>query len=304
MKFHNGLVDHVRAQGLRADQVFGEARRLTRWHFQWVVVHDFLPRLVGQALVDQILEERSGKPAKVSLTVYKPTNPNRPMMPVEFSVAAYRFGHSMIRPRYTVNDTPHVGRIPFFGEQPTDRNLNGSRPLPSDLVVSWRFLYDIDPGTVPRPTRRIDSRLAFPLFSLPGSVVPPLPSGQPDPRVSLAERNLLRGKRLGLPSGQRVAQEMGVTPLSNGQLGLADEPGWKGEAPLWFYILKEAELQHNGEQLGAVGGRIVSEVLVGLLAHDPTSYLSRDPLFKPAPPIAPGPGQFAMADLLKFAGVA
>ena len=135
MKFHNVLVDHVRAQGLRADQVFGEARRLTRWHFQWVVVHDFLPRLVGQELVDQILEERSGQPAKVKLAFYKPINPHRPMMPVEFSVAAYRFGHSMIRPRYTLNDTPGVGPVPIFGEHPTDRNLNGSRPIPRDLVI-------------------------------------------------------------------------------------------------------------------------------------------------------------------------
>ena len=93
--------------------------------------------------------------------------------------------------------------------------------------------------------------------------------------------------------------------LSNSTLGLSNDPGWKGEAPLWFYILKEAELPpHNGERLGPVGGRIMAEVLVGLLQRDPNSYLYLDPAWKPAPPIAPTTGQFTFADLLKYAGAA
>ena len=128
-------------------------------------------------------------------------------------------------------------------------------------------------------------------------------------RVSLAERNLLRGKMLGLASGQRVAQEMGAEVLSNAQLDerdpqLGNDPGWQGQTPLWFYILKEAQLQHGGKQLGAVGGRIVAEVFVGLLERDKSSYLSVDPAFRPEPPVAGKPGVFGMGDLLKFAGVA
>jgi hypothetical protein len=137
-----------------------------------------------------------------------------------------------------------------------------------------------------------------PLFKLPSSIVPP-----PDTRVSLAERNLLRGKRLGLPSGQRVAQRMDAEVHSNQQLGLENRQGWEGQAPLWVYILKEAEHRHDGEQLGAVGARIVAEVFLGLLKFDKSSYLNKYPAFRPEPPVARESGVFEMADLLKFAGV-
>jgi hypothetical protein len=150
-----------------------------------------------------------------------------------------------------------------------------------------------------RPPRKIDTKLSIPLSNLPGSAVPP-----PDPTVQLAVRNNRRGKLVGLPSGQQVAKAMRVTALSNTELGLT-ESGWGGEAPLWFYILKEAELPpYNGEQLGPVGGRIMAETLVGLLQRDPNSYLYLDPSWKPAPPIAQEPGKFAFADLLRYAGAA
>jgi hypothetical protein len=303
MKFHNALVDHVREQGgVAADGVFEEAQRLCRWHFQWMVVHDFLPHVVGQDMVDQVLEERDSAPAKVKLAFYKPKNTDMPMMPVEFAVAAYRFGHSMIRGAYRVNDT----NVPaIFGAEPNDTNLNGSRPIPPALEIVWKFFFAIpgldppDPqDPPPNQARLIDSKLSGPLFTLPSSVVPP-----PDVLVSLAQRNLLRGKRLGLPSGQRIAREMRVAALSNQQLGLGNESGWKLQAPLWFYILKEAELQQGGVRLAAVGGRIVAEVFLGLLNLDENSYLSNDPSFRPAPPIAREDGQFLMGDLLKFAGV-
>jgi hypothetical protein len=300
MKFHNALVDYVRAQRRRGvDTVFQEAQRLCRWHYQWMVVHDFLPRVVGQNIVDAILNERADGPAKVSPSFYKPQNPNKPMMPIEFAVAAYRFGHSMLRPRYVINE--QGGDAVLFGEKPTDLNLNGMRPCPPRLVIAWRHFFDI-PGVAGPPAndaRRIDSDLSLPLFTLPASVVPP-----PDTRVSLAERNLLRGKRLGLPSGQQVAQQMGLEALSNKQIGLGDDPGWEGQAPLWFYILKEAELQHDGERLGAVGGRIVAEVFLGLLKLDKSSYLSKYPPWRPEPPITGTVGRFEIGDLLKFAGAA
>ena len=302
MKFHNALVDHVREQGsVGADEVFEEARRLCRWHYQWMVVHDFLPHVVGQDMVDQVLEERDSEPAKVKLDFYEPEDTDMPMMPVEFAVAAYRFGHSMVRGAYRVNDT----NVPaIFGAEPNDTNLNGSRPIPPALEIVWKFFFAIpgldppDPeDPPPNQARLIDSKLSGPLFNLPSSVVPP-----PDVLVSLAQRNLLRGKRLGLPSGQRIAREMGVAALSNQQLGLGNESGWKREAPLWFYILKEAELQQGGVRLAAVGGRIVAEVFLGLLELDENSYLSNDPSFRPAPPVAREDGQFLMGDLLKFSG--
>ncbi len=138
---------------------------------------------------------------------------------------------------------------------------------------------------------RIDSKISFPLFQLPFG----------GPPASLAERNLLRGKALGLPSGQAVAVAMGLQPLSNATLGMSDDRGWNGQAPLWFYVLKEAELQHAGTRLGPVGARIVAETLVGLLAQNRDSFFRLDPGWRPVPPIAPSEGTFAVGDLLAFA---
>ena len=297
-QFHNRIVDYARAQGIRREWVFETARRLTRWHYQWAVVHDFLPRFVGDELVGPkgtVYREIAGKPPVITLNYYKPTNRDgRPFMPVEFAVAAYRFGHSIIRPFYIINGS---GVVPVFGPE-GGFNLNGGRPIPADLVIQWKNILPVDPTFPARPPRKLDTRLSLPLTSLPGSVVPP-----PDPTVHLAVRNTLRGKHVGLPSGQQVAKAMRVNVLSNAVLGLSSDPGWGGEAPLWFYILKEAELPpYNAERLGGVGGRIVAEVLVGLLQRDPNSYLYLDPAWKPAPPLAPATGQFTFVDLLRYAG--
>ena len=305
-QFHNKIVDYVRSQGMRSEWVFEAARRLARWHYQWAVIHDFIPRMTSdpRKTVDDfvgnggtVYKEVAGKPPVINLQYYKPTNKDdRPFMPVEFAVAAYRFGHSLIRPFYVLRGTRVVD---IFGPA-NGFNLNGGRPIPADLEIEWKNILPVDPTFPARPPRKIDTKLSIPLKTLPSSAVPP-----PDPTTNLAVRNTLRGKRVGLPSGQQVAKAMRVTALSNSTLGLSNDPGWKGEAPLWFYILKEAELApYNGERLGPVGGRIRAETLVGLLQRDPNSYLYLDPSWKPAPPIATTTGKFEFSDLLKFAGAA
>jgi hypothetical protein len=297
-QFHNEIVKYVRAQGMRTEWVFEAARRLTRWHYQWAVIHDFLPRFVGEELVGTsgtVYKEVAGKSPVITLSYYKPTNKDgRPFMPLEFAVAAYRFGHSLIRPFYVLNET---GAVDIFGAE-GGRNLNGGRPIPSDLVMVWNNILPNLGNAGARPPRKIDTKLSIPLSNLPGSAVPP-----PDPTKQLAVRNNRRGKQVGLSSGQQIAKAMRVTALSNTQLGLTDSR-LGGEAPLWFYILKEAELLHNGQQLGPVGGRIMAETLVGLLQRDPNSYLYLDPSWKPQLPSEFGAAKFAFSDLLKFAGAA
>ncbi|WP_298584713.1 heme peroxidase family protein [uncultured Kocuria sp.] len=282
LQAHNRFVD--------SGESFEEAQRLLRWHFQWLIVHDFLPHVVGRPLVQSMLSAgRSGSVA-VDRRFYKPGNPSRPMMPIEYSVGAYRFGHSMVRAEYEMNDEV---TIPFFGSPGHD--LRGSRPIPSTARADWNYFFEIPGMSDPddrNMTRLIDTKLALPLSELPPTVVKHVDGAI----LNLARRNLLRGKRLGLPAGQDVARAMGVTPIPNDRLGLT-ERGWNGRAPLWFYVLKEAELL-GGRTLGPVGGRIVAEVILGILALDRTSFLNADT------PWSPATTPFACGDFLRLAGVA
>jgi len=314
LKFHNQVVRHVEDEtGMTGDNLFKEAQRRVRWHYQWVVVHDFLRRIVGQEVIDDILRPQTfvvphgGGGQEVTVPRWHPVfyQPREsPYMPVEFSVAAYRFGHSMIRGRYHINaflrDTVGAGPFPIFGPEALPENdltnLNGFRRLPDDWGVEWPLLFAM-PGAAeePQPSLAIDPLLAGPLAALPKTVAS-------DPPTSLAERNLRRGVRLGLPDGTAVARAMGLAPLSAAELDLSDlAPEIQQHPPRWYYVLKEAERLAGGERLGPVGGRIVAEVFLGLLANDPLSYLSFEPAWRPSPPLARDDGTFDMPQLIRFA---
>ena len=123
------------------------------------------------------------------------------------------------------------------------------------------------------------------------------PPGEPD---SLATRNLLRNLTMKVPSGQRVAQAMRLPVLAPGRPGRPQRPPPRPATPLWFYVLREADVTADGEHLGPVGGRIVAEVIVGLIPGDRQSYLRQDPDWTPTY----GTGEtFSTADLLRTAGV-
>jgi hypothetical protein len=121
--------------------------------------------------------------------------------------------------------------------------------------------------------------------------------GEADAYASLANRDLQRGQATGLPSGEAVARALGVEPLSEEQIGLATN-GWTGETPLWIYVLKEADALQEGDRLGPVGGRIVGEVLVGIIDADPESFRSVDRAWQPTLP-SHDPGNFGIADVLR-----
>jgi len=283
VRFHNAVVDHLRAQAVPADDVFAEAQRLTRWHYQWVVVEDYLRRLVGPEILDDILcPHREGR--SVNLRFYRWEG--EPFIPVEFSAAAFRFGHSQVRSRYRLNRAGQLMHILVPSLTPDPReHLGGFRPLPRGFGIEWDLYVPMD-GSTPQLSRRIDTKLTGAFVQLPVVVDPK--------RRSLALLNLLRGRALGLPSGQAVAEAMG-TSRSDSDLGLT------GETPLWYWLLREAEVDHQGRRLGTTGGRIVAEVLLGMLAGDPASFLNTSPAWVPTLPAAE-PGRFTMADLLRFAG--
>ena len=153
-------------------------------------------------------KEVAGKPPVINLRYYKPTNKDgRPFMPVEFAVAAYRFAHSIIRPFYVINDTRRRRYLRPGRAASTSTAAARSRP-----TWSWcgRTSFPSIRTFPARPPRKIDTKLSIPLTTLPGSAVPP-----PDPTKHLAVRNTLRGKRVGLPSGQQVAKAMRAPVLSN-----------------------------------------------------------------------------------------
>ncbi len=309
LKFHNNAVDHVRARNRRADddEVFRDARRLTTWHYHWLILHEFLPQILGQGMVDSIL--RRGR---------RFYTPRVAFMPVEFQGAAYRFGHSMVRPSYRANLAGHNG-APFFamifdpaGQSQADPvDLRGGARAPRRFI-GWQTFFDFGPAFTDgpgnlnpaiRPNKLIDTRISSPLFQLPLQTI-----ADGAPPISLPTRNLLRHVTWSLPSGQRVAREMDVEPLSRGDLGELAGYGVNLDrsTPLWYYILKEAFVRTGGATLGPVGGRIVGEVFVGLLEHDDDSYVRRDPLWRPTlPQFGSGrvTGRFRMVDFLAFAGV-
>jgi hypothetical protein len=299
VRFHNNMVEHVAAAspGLRSAALFDEARRLVTWHYQWVVVRDFLPRIVGKQLADEVLPA-SGAP---DLRFFDPRHDA--FIPVEFSGAAYRFGHSMVRAAYDLNDAiPDVALFSAAADAERDHfgHLNGFRPLPVAWTVDWRHFVEID-GSRPQRSREIDTHLAAPLLRLP--------AGLSSTHRGLPELNLLRGRALQLPSGQAVAQAIGVPPVGDlglDRFGLPDghRDALEAETPLWYYVLREAEnAPRNGRRLGPVGGRIVAEVLVGLLAHDPQGFLRQQPTWKPDGLRAVERGHFTLGDLLRFATI-
>ena len=275
---HNGLVDRLRSDGVAEAELFAQARRAATWHYQWVLLRDFLPRLIGAGLAGELLAGGA--------RYYHP-DPGAAWIPLEFADAAYRYGHSQVRDRYQVNR--HAEPVPLLPD------LLGFRPVPAALVVDWPYLFD-QPGRPPaQRAKRIDGRLAAGLIRLPAAVTG---VGSDDDYASLAIRDLQRGQGVGLPSGEALARRLGVEPLTPEEVGLGPA-GWRLETPVWFYLLKEAEHRGAGERLGPVGGRLVGEVLVGIVDADGESYRAVDPGWRPTLPAAQA-GRFGLADLLAF----
>jgi hypothetical protein len=259
LKVHNALVDDVRARGAQADRVFESAARETRWNYQWIVLNELLPTLVGRSLVDQILAEGPKWFAPKS----------DPFIPLEFADGAYRYGHSQIRCSYQLNGRSEP--LPMFPD------LLGFRPIPRERAVDWTLFFDSECRRTAQRARKIDARLVRSLIHLPVAI-----TGESDVEEyhSLAVRDLQRGQGVGLPSGEAVARHMGIEPLSPENVGLSSV-GWSGETPLWYYILREASVRTGGCRLGPVGGCIVAEVLIGLIDRDPVSVRKAGPAWRP-----------------------
>jgi Animal haem peroxidase len=277
LKLHNLLVDIARAAGVPREDVFALAQQLARWHYQWIIIHEYLPMTVGEDLLQEVLLNEP--------RIYHPRE--RLFVPVEFSGAAFRFGHSQVRSRYDVNDG--VRGVPIFPD------MVGQRPVTAALRPDWRRFFHVD-GQDPQATKRVDIAYAGALVRLPRQLTGELEHPE---HASLAYRDLMRGSALELPSGEDVARALGERPLSRADLGLPRGVCPSG-TPLCYYVLREAEVETGGKHLGKIGGRLVAEVVVGLLRSDPTAYLNVQPDWKPT--LGPNKDSFTMADLLRVTG--
>jgi len=246
---HNQFVDRVRSGGTPESNVFERAARELRWHYQTVVLREFLPMLVGAELVQSLLDKGP--------RFYRPAH--EPFTPLEFADAAYRYGHSQIRHLYTVNSASTPTAI--FPD------LIGFRPVSRNHRVDWTRFFDANGRPPAARAKKIDGRLVRALIALPVALTG---ESHVEEFHSLAVRDLERGQGVGLPSGEAVARRLDETPLSRDEIGAA-RVGWRGETPLWYYVQREADVRCGGNRLGPVGARIVGEVLVGLLNLDPSS---------------------------------
>ena len=267
---HNHTLDLMRARHGRSrggEDVFLQAQRILRWHYQWLIVHELLPMLVGERLVSSILS--SGR---------RLFAPARACLPPVFEAVIGAVGMTMLRPSYRVNLAGSDGK-PFDASL---ADLHGGTRA-AHRFVGWQGFFDFG-DRPPMRAMRLDTRLSTPL---------------------LQTHDVVEYLGLSVPTGQAIARALRARLLSPSDLAeLAEyELGLERETPLFYYVLKEAELMEDGLQLGPVGGRILAEVVLGLLQLDRDSYIVARPDWRPTLPSRIGRSQFSMIDLLAFAGV-
>jgi hypothetical protein len=283
LKFHNEAVRQVSSDSaiagleeLGSGTLFARAQRLVRWHYQWVIRHDFLPRIL-QPTVWNYQERRMSR---------HPEPGESYSVPIEFSLAAFRFGHSMVRNAYHLNCRQKrvvIAELMALGQK--------ASPIPDDYLVEWGTLLDGLPTSAPQASSNfIDTSISRAMHGLSPETIRLSNILEPPDPSNLPVRTLLRGARAQLPSGQEVAAALlaqgKVEPddrLTSSQLtndtcdrsgSVLHETGLEQNTPLFYYLLKEAELKAEGLTLGPVGSHIVSEVIQGALEADPESYLS------------------------------
>jgi len=282
-RLHNAAVEQLRSQATGVTDLFRKASRQTTWQFQWLVVNDYLPTILHPDVYNRVFVR--------SQPLFEWKSPHVFCIPIEFSVAGMRFGHSMVRNGYTLSDE-------------TDADLEAllkvgleTGPLDPKFEVDWaRFFQGAGPGALATTAQPIDTLISKGMFRIPmgtlklfNSAAVPFTAAiaglDPIIHLRLPLITLLRGAAMRLPSGQAVADGLGVSKLSREQLILDREGkispqgqilldhGLTSSTPLWYYLLKEAEVLENGNHLGLTASNIIADTIFAALRDDPESYV-------------------------------
>ncbi len=292
MLVHNKAVDALEALDSPPADCFGEARQLVTLHYHWLILNDFLPRLLSKSVVSKPLSEWSPK----RFPDDPPIPPNT--VPMEFTTAAFRFGHSMVGRLYDFNENfGKDGRISTTGAtllQLFDFTSHGTMGQPSDpplqlpdhWVIDWdRMTKEPEPGAGPAglhgQAEQIDLDFAPEMLSAAGA----------HPHGSILQRNLLRGFHRLIPFGQHLAKAYDIPALTPEQVlkGLpehaspsgdysdpaeaAQDLGFLTDTPAWLYMMCEAKVIEHGERVGATASHIIADTVVSLMRNNPSSVL-------------------------------
>ncbi|TCU30375.1 peroxidase family protein [Rhizobium laguerreae] len=307
LRFHNKAVDYLASHDTGWIADFSSAQALTRLHYQWLIVEGYLKGVCDPVVVDRVVEDRASHFFKFRAEFDARRQNTRlgNALPLEFSTAAYRFGHSMVRAFYDYNKNfgrPGTGFLKratlqlLFEFTGGGGRLDDEKKLPKNWIIDWTRFTGADPhdagdGEPARLARRIDTELAPPLHTLFKEGEDQADQQLKELFKNLARRNLRRGYNLRLPTGQALhkhLKQIGAvqsSPIQDVSALFAAKPNlWNflaGTAsrfhertPLWFYILAEAEAA-GGNRLGEVGSCLVASTFVGVLLADPDSALSR-----------------------------
>lgn len=318
MAFHNKMIDEYKEQ-LHDMELFLEARRQTVWHYQYVIVHDYLRRILGEEEWEKaIIELRSNT-----------FNYQTVFIPLEFASAIFRFGHSQVRETYQFN--------PYTSNR---EGLPIQSDAPPPFYLDWRFFFGegypltSDSDKEKWPFESIKNNFYQSLFTkhqrllIPGHQISPKfvntlkVMGHDGMQINLVEKNFLRGLKYGLPSGQTIARALGIEEVDWKPLHFffystspaATKPKFpeaeglsikqfQENTPLYYYVLAEAKQKANGNHLGPLGAHIVKNVLLALLVSDPNSYINQHLGWTPDQVKVNPSGNFSMADFLQMAGI-
>lgn len=315
--FHNKVVAALEPSHPNPAKCFDEARKVVTRHYHWLILNDYLPQLLSRKV--------QGRP----LADYPSNLPKPNEVPLEFTTAAFRFGHSMVGSAYDFNANFGVGGhlapegatlehlFAFTSHQNMGQSAPGLPELPDHWVIDWERMTRFQAGTAGAPPRpfgnaeRIDLNFAPDMLNVVGD-------SEIAVHGSILFRNLMRGFHRRMPFGQQLADQYGVDRLSEAEVRkalpkekalppgkkslrqVAEDLGMLTETPAWLYFLCESRLREAGERVGPTASHIIADTIVGLMRHNRKSMLNTAPDWHPSQSPVTTPGAEGLTSIRKF----